>query len=85
MITVKDAAKRAIEYFRDLYGNQFGNVLVEEVERSDNYWHITLGYDLPSVISQFGGRGPRGFKAFKIDADSGAVVSMKIREVEHVG
>ena len=85
MITVKDAAKKAVEYFSEIYGNQFGNVLIEEVEQSDDYWHITLGYDLPSVIAQFGGKAPRGFKTFKIDAKTGLVVSMKIREVEHVG
>ena len=84
MITVKEAARRAVAYFTELYGNQFGSVLVEEVEQSDGYWHITLGYDLPSVIAQFGGKAPRGFKAFKIDANTGEVVSMKIREVEHV-
>jgi hypothetical protein len=85
MITFKDAARKALEYFSDIYGTQFGNVLVEEVEQSDGYWHITLGYDLPSVITQFGGKAPRGFKAFKIDADTGGVLSMKIREVERVG
>jgi hypothetical protein len=84
MITVKEAAKRAVAYFTELYGQQFGNVMVEEVERSDGFWQITLGYDLPSLIAQFGGKAPRGFKRFKIDAATGDVVSMKIREVEHV-
>lgn len=84
MITVKEAAKRAVEYFTELYGNQFGHVLVEEVERAGSYWHITVGYDLPSILPQFSGQGPRGFKAFKINAGTGEVVSMKIREVEHV-
>jgi len=84
MITVKEAAQKAVSYFTDLYANQFRNVLVEEVEQSDGYWYITLGYDLPSVIAQFGGKAPRGFKTFKIDAGTGEVVSMKIREVEHV-
>jgi len=83
-MSVKDAAKKAVEYFTELYGTQFGHVLVEEVERAGSFWHITLGYDLPSILPQFSGQGPRGFKAFKIDADTGEVVSMKIREVEQV-
>jgi len=84
MMSVKDAAGRAVEYFRELYGSQFGNLMVEEVERDDNCWYITLGYDLSSVLAQFGGKAPRGFKVFKIDASTGEVLSMKIREVASV-
>jgi len=87
MINVKEAAKKAAQYFTDLYQSQFTNVLVEEIEQTGRYWFITLGYDLPNVfnaLTQFAANRPRGFKVFKIDADTGEVISMKIREVEHV-
>lgn len=84
MIGVKEAAAKAMAYFKDVYGDQFTNLLLEEAERANGFWYITLGYDLPSVVTQFGGRGPRAFKVFKIDASSGEVLSMKIREVAPV-
>ena len=84
MINVKEAAQKAAEYFTDLYHDQFSNVLVEEVELSDGYWLITLGYDRFPILSQFVRKGPRAFKVFKVDSETGEVISMKIREVEHV-
>jgi hypothetical protein len=84
MISVKDAAAKAVAYFGDVYGSQFGNVMLEELEREGDYWLITLGYDLPSIAALYGGKAPRGFKVFKIDASTGEVVSMKIREVASV-
>jgi len=85
MINVKEAVKKAAEYFTDLYHDQFRNLLLEEVELSDGYWLITLGYDAPSDIrSVLANKATRRFKLFKIDGDTGEVISMKIREVEHV-
>ncbi len=81
MITVKEAAEKAAEYFGDLYGGRFTNVLLEEAERKERYWLITLGYDRPSPLPQFATKGPRAFKVFKVDAQKGEVISMKIREV----
>ena len=90
MIGIKDAAAKAAEYFKELYGSQFGNVLIEEVEQQlemdGTYWYITLGYDVPSpsILSQFGGKPSRAYKVFKINASTGDVLSMKIREVAPV-
>ena len=89
MINVKQAAEKAAEYFRDLYGDRFTNVLLEEAERKlgtggRRLWVITLGYDQPSSLPQFGRKGPRQFKVFEVNAKTGEVGSMKIREVEHV-
>ena len=59
-------------------------MLVEEVEQLDGHWLITLGYDAPGIVSAFGGKENRDYKTFKVDRETGEVVSMKIREVEHV-
>ena len=84
MISVKEAAEKAAEYFTDLYHDQFTNVLLEEAERKGRYWLITLGYDRPSNLPQFARKGSRAFKFFKVDGETGEVISMKIREVEYV-
>jgi len=90
MVSAKDAAGSARDYFTGLYGSQFRNLMLEEVERDDKYWYITLGYDLPlpdnPVLAAFqrAGKPSRGFKVFKIDASTGEIVSMKIREVASV-
>ena len=86
MLSVKDDAARAAEYFRQLYGSQFGNVLIEEVEQrlegASTYWYITLGYDVDLVL--FGARPHRAYKIFKINAETGDILSMKIREAAPV-
>jgi hypothetical protein len=88
MLDVKDAAHRASEYFAGLYADQsVSNVQLEEVELSDDgqYWLITLSYperphDVALVPINFAFK--RKYKVFKIDAKTGEVKSMKIRNVE---
>jgi hypothetical protein len=89
MIDVKEATQIALSYFEDLYGEDaFSNVLLEEVERDEeegtSYWLITIGFTEHS--SEGGPLGPlassRRYKRFKIDAETGEVVSMEIRSVE---
>ena len=93
MVDVKEAAKQAADYFRKIYSDKpYTDVLLEEVELSDDekYWLITLSYEyelpifsLPSGLDPFGKRkdGPRKYKLFKIDADTGNVKAMKIRSL----
>jgi hypothetical protein len=64
---VKEAVAKAVGYFQEFYGEEFQSPTLEEVERHGDYWCITLGYDLPSIIPQFHGNGPRAYKTFKID------------------
>ena len=89
MIDVKEATKRAIEYFADVFPNGYQNVRLEEIEVSDarRYWHITLGFDLPpttevSAVAQALGRKPeRAYKRFTINRETGDVVSTTIRKI----
>ena len=99
MIDVKKAAMNAAGYFVDLYADQkYSDILLEEVEydEDDNVWHITLGYSPPltllesaqdplsplSPLSAFSSK-ERQYKIFTMDAETGKVISMKIRTVEH--
>jgi hypothetical protein len=85
MLDVKEAAQRASEYFATLFPADLASkARLEEVELSDDgqYWLITLGYpkdETPNFL--FGTGRPREYKQFKIEAATGKVVSMKIRNV----
>ena len=76
MIDVKEAIQAAVSYFKELIRDDVSPSL-EEVELSENerFWFVTLGYPAP-----FGPFGKREYKVFKVKADTGQVVAMKIRE-----
>jgi len=75
MIDVKSAVHVAVDYVRGL--DEFmpaSQIRLEETELSDdNYWYITLSF--PGGFLNDG----RDYKIFKIDADTGRVMSMKVR------
>jgi len=76
MIDVKQAAEKAREYFVELNKDrQLYFLSLEEVELSEDekYWFITLSYSDDPISSS------SRYKIFKIDANSGRVISMKIR------
>lgn len=83
MIDVKKAAQIAAEYFASLYDpDTFSNLLLEEVDmtQDERFWLITLGYSDRVPPSMVAFRDPaRNYKTFMIDAETGAVKSMKIR------
>ncbi len=88
MIDVKQAVASAEQSLQDLYADRtLSDIALEEVELSDDerYWLITLGFadlsrDTTSVVNPFGSRR-RIYKSFKVDAATGKVLAMKIREV----
>lgn len=90
MIDVKEAVRIAFENFKNLYESmEYRNLKLEEVEifPDDKYWTITLGYDAPKakgpkpqgLATLFPEIQKREYKEFKIDAESGRMLSMKIR------
>lgn len=81
MLDVKEAARRASEYFAGLYSETINDVQLEEVEISEDgkNWLITLSYPVPPTITAI---FKRKYKVFTIDAETGQVKSMKIRKVE---
>lgn len=95
MIDVKEATQVALDYFQEIYSDQaFSNVLLEEVEREKedgtSYWLITIGFTdenvaerEQNVLISNSGLPSRRYKRFKINAETGEVVSMKIRSVEN--
>ena len=93
---VKAAVRSAYQYireFQDLMGAGLDDLRLEEVELSEDEktWLVTLGYDVPikrkSALDEAmqplnASRGfQREYKLFSINALTGKVESMKIRQV----
>ncbi len=82
MISAKEAAVKAEEYFRSIYeGQDIRNILVEEIELVENrkFWLITLGFSETGVALFDYER--RKFKKFKVNAETSEVIAMKIRVI----
>ena len=81
MIDVKQAVNIASQYLISLYADKApSDVQLEEVELSEDekFWFVTLSFTerLSYLINL-----RKSYKLFKINADTGQVQSMKIREV----
>jgi hypothetical protein len=83
-INVKEAAKIAADYLEAFYLDA-KNIQLEEVELSDDrlWWFITLSFIVPDDLRMPMYPIPKSYKIFKIDAITGEVISMKIRELSH--
>lgn len=82
------AAQRYIDSLQDMIGNP-EDLRLEEAELSEDkqYWLITLGFSRPvdktsnPLADLIATRNyERDYKVFKIDAQTGEVQSMKIRQ-----
>jgi hypothetical protein len=83
-VDVKRAVHIAQEYFSELTGRSSG-LLLEEVELIEEdgreYWQITLSAPIPDLTPWLREKQIRDYKTIKIDADSGQVKAMKIRQL----
>ena len=85
MIDVKQATQKAKEYLAAFFPDA-EKVQLEEVELNEDksYWYITLSYEGVSnsiASSLLVGKSVR-YKLFKLESETGEVVSMKIREIK---
>ena len=93
-IGIKEAAKQGADFLKNLYENA-ADMLVEEVEMDEQqqYWFITFSYmykkkrtaDTGTTLDSLSLLYPsreRNYKTLKIDAKTGTVLSMKIRELQ---
>ena len=85
MINVKEATNKAREYLISFFP-EAERVQLEEVELTNDkaHWFITLSYEGVSnsvASSLLVGKSVR-YKIFKLEADSGEVISMKIRDIK---
>ena len=85
MIDVKEATQKVKEYLVSFFP-EAEKVQLEEVELTDDksHWYITLSYEGMShsvASSLLVGKSVR-YKIFKLDAETGEVISMKIRDIK---
>ncbi|MEN8156703.1 MAG: hypothetical protein ABFS10_07120 [Bacteroidota bacterium] len=85
MIDVKEAADKAKAHLASFFPDA-EKVQLEEVELTEDkaHWFITLSYEGVSnsvASSLLVGKSVR-YKIFKLDAESGDVISMKIRDIK---
>ena len=83
MINVQDATQKAREHLLEFFPDA-DEVQLEEVELTPDkaYWLVTLSYAGVSnsvASSLLVGKSLR-YKIFKLDAESGDVISMKVRD-----
>ncbi|WP_257254962.1 MULTISPECIES: hypothetical protein [unclassified Endozoicomonas] len=79
-IDAKEAAQIAAKYFESIT-SQSVKLSIEEIELDDDgSWLITLGMSDLFALGSVGNR-VTSYKIFKIDAESGDVIYMKIRTV----
>jgi hypothetical protein len=81
MIEVRVATNAAVEYLKQFFPDA-NNVQLEEIEISEDerFWTVTLSYEDNDRFGMAYNRQKK-YKIFKIDANSGGVLSMKIREL----
>jgi len=85
MIDVKEASEKAKSYLASFFPDA-EKVQLEEVELTADkaHWFITLSYEGVSqsvASSLLVGKSVR-YKIFKLDAETGEVLSMKIRDIK---
>jgi hypothetical protein len=87
-IPARAAASASATYLAEIVDIPKPKSRVEEVELTDDgrYWLITLSYEAPVETTPFMGTtvstgGDRQYKVFKVDAKTGEVLSMRIREI----
>ncbi len=85
MINVKEATDKAKEYLVSFFPDA-ENVQLEEVEMTEDktHWFVTISYEgiSNSVASSLLVGKTVLYKIFKIDAQEGEVISMKIRDIK---
>ena len=83
IINAKEAARKAEDYLCNLMPEiSILEVKLEEVERKGKFWMITLSYPFQSsLIPSSLIPGKKEYKVFKVDGETGEVVSMKIHTV----
>lgn len=84
-MNVQDITKKAVDHLKNFFPDATV-IQLEELDLTDDdkYWNITLSYEGAEapVSAWMNPVRSRKFKIFKIDAVSGEVRSMKIRELK---
>lgn len=77
-LTAKRAAEVATKYLAEMKDMPVYDISLEEIELTDDgaYWLVTLGHPRSYLGTT------KDYKVIKVDAETGEVLSMKMRIVE---
>lgn len=81
------AVKDYCQYIQDLIRLSTNDIRLEEIELSDDkqFWLITISFEAKTFTEELSMgiryRDEREYKIFKVNAQTGEIESMKIREV----
>ncbi|MCG9229894.1 hypothetical protein L3X65_11985 [Vibrio diabolicus] len=80
-IQAQEAARRAAEYYGEISGDVAyrQEITVEEVEKDETHWLITLGFAQRSY--SLNSPRDKDYKIFKVNNETGEIESMKIRTI----
>jgi len=83
IIDVKTAVRKALEYVRELQDYlPKSEIRLEETEFVDpGFWQIALSFSESPLGLPFGPPSARIYKVFRAGANTGEVVSMKVRSL----
>ncbi|MBA2377319.1 MAG: hypothetical protein ACR2N0_17800 [Rubrobacteraceae bacterium] len=91
-IELRQAIERAFEEIRKIYDEkELNDLLLEEIERSNDTWFVTVGFTrfarIPPFAKAMGQRyvadpNLRDYKEIKLDAQTGEFKSMRDRRLE---
>jgi hypothetical protein len=84
MVEVKEAVKIASDFFAEIFGGQYKNLALEEIDSEGHYWYVTLGFDDPAggIGNVFkDGKWPRNYKRIRVNKNDGSVDSVTIRKI----
>lgn len=84
MLSVHEAIERARNFMEEVYGvPATGTFQLEEVEKTDDgqHWFVTFSFLKKDVSPLATDMLVRQYKVVKIDAETGAPIAIKMREV----
>lgn len=89
MLSIRDAAKNALNFYKEIYPDINGELIEEvELDETQHYWLITLSFPVENepastLTAALQPKIQRKYKVFKVNAQDGHVESMKIRMPQH--
>jgi hypothetical protein len=88
LLDARGAVTHAAAYLVEIYGDTVSDVLLEEIEKTDSltgsWWRVTLSFlrtNAPDGGFVMYTSKPRLYKVLEVDAATGNIRSMKIRDL----
>jgi hypothetical protein len=85
LLTVQEAVAGAMKYFQSVYqAQELHDLMLEEVEKVDNEWHITVSFSRKAESNNplaFGQQYTRVYKVAVLNAFNGDLVAIRMHKI----